>query len=214
MTTSQLKYKTKIKKTRAFMSVGDEIAAQKERLFLWVPVAFGAGISAYFAWPYEPSYDLTFPFLFLLLPAAFWSYRRHHDSLIWFFGHLMCAAMLVAVMGFAFAQIGTMRHGTKILEKPTGATMVRGVVESVEDLGGKKGSRAVLTDIEIEDVPPEQTPRRVRVTFKKDEGLKAGARIEALVSLDPPSRAVAPGSYDFRRHLSFNDAGRRQQLCV
>lgn len=189
------------------MGISDEIAAQKGRLFLWAPVAFATGIAVYFALPFEPSHSFTFPALFLLMPATYFSWRRHFESAAWFCLHLAAFAMLFATIGFASAQIGTMRHGTAILERPTGAAIISGMVESVEDLGGKKGSRAVLTDLEIEDIPPEKTPKKVRVSFRKDEGLKAGTRIETLASLDPPSGPVAPGGYDFRRHLFFEGIG-------
>lgn len=185
----------------------DEIAAQKDRLFLWVPVAFGAGIAAYFSLLGEPSYEATSPFFFLLLPATFLLYRRHHDNLWYFFGYLIAAALLLATLGFAAAQIGTLRYGTPMLDGPTGARTITGTIETMEPLSGKKGARVVLTDMEIEKISPERTPKRVRISFRKSEGLKAGARIETLASLSPPGGPVAPDAYDFRRHFFFEGIG-------
>ena len=189
------------------MGIRDEIASQKERLFLWAPVAFGGGIALYFAIGSEPAWWAGLAAFACLLPFAVMAYRRQHDD-VWRFGlYLAVEGLLLMTLGFAAAQSGTMRHGTPILEKPMKFADVTGTVESVEKLAGRRGSRALLGDVVIEDLPPEKTPKRVRLTFRKDEGLAAGQRIETLARLDAPSGPVAPGSYDFRRHLFFGGIG-------
>lgn len=184
-----------------------EIAAQKGRLFLWIPVAFGAGIALYFALAAEPGWLGGIVPVAVLLPALFWMYRRHFDSVGWFLAFAAGVALFCASCGFLAAQVGTRSAGTPMLHKSIGPVDVEGTVESVEDLGGKDGSRAVLRDLVIERLAPEDTPKKIRLRFKKDAGLVAGVRVKTLAKIEPPSGAVAPGAYDFRRHLFFQGIG-------
>lgn len=180
---------------------GGEIAAQKNRLFLWAPVAFGGGIAAYFALSEEPYAWIGAALSVLALIPVLILYGKHTESAARFIGFLCLAGVLLAALGFTAAQMETRLSGTPILPGKTGAATIEGRVIELEKLVGKKGSRAVLSDVYIEDIAPENTPRKVRLTFRKDEGLAPGARIRTLGELDAPSRAVAPGGYDFRRHL-------------
>lgn len=193
---------------RAFLEgLFKEIAAQNDRLFLWIPVAFACGIALYFGISFEPDFVLGLGVLASLIVPVVFLYRHHLDHLRYFVAYVSCVALMVAMCGFLAAQVGTMVRGTPVLAKSTGTTLAQGWIESVEDLGGKDGSRVVLSGVVLEDISPQETPRKVRLRFKKDEGLKAGDRISALVSLDPPSMAVLPGAYDFRRHLFFEGIG-------
>lgn len=185
----------------------DEAAAQKDRLFVWIPVAFALGIAVYFGLGMEPPVWVGIAGVMIAVPAAFAVYPKHHDSLRWFFIFLTAVALCAAACGFLAAQAGTRIYGTPMLEKSVGPVDVSGRIESVDDLGGKDGARVVLTDLVIERMEPEETPRKIRLRFKKAEGLKAGTRIETLAKIEPPSGAVMPGAYDFRRHLFFQGIG-------
>lgn len=184
-----------------------EVAAQKARLFLWIAVAFGAGIAAYFALRTEPPFWAGVLPVAILFPALFWLYRRHFDSVSWFLAFVLAVALFCAACGFLAAQVGTRNAGTPMLSKSIGPVDLEGTVESVEDLGGKDGSRVVLRDLVIEGMAAEDTPKKIRLRFKKNEGLVAGTRIKTLAKIEPPSGAVAPGAYDFRRHLFFQGIG-------
>jgi competence protein ComEC len=202
-------YKTTIGKTRGRVVQGlkDEIAAQKDRLFLWFPVFFGAGIGLYFGLKFEPSLYVGAVPAAAFFPLVLFLYRRHFENAWWFLAYVAAFALFLASLGFTAAKTDSIRHGTPLLQKPIGPVKLEGFVEHVEKQEGKKGSRAVLSQLEIESIPPESTPRQVRLTFRKDEGLAAGQRVSALVKLNPPSGPVAPGAYDFRRHLYFEGIG-------
>lgn len=180
-----------------------ECADQKERLIVWIPVAFALGIAAYFAVPFEPNRYFGAGCMAGLVPLLLRVWRRHHDSVRDFAAYLAVAALFIAACGFFAAQIGTGLYGTKILEKSVGPKTAVGYVESVENMGD--GSRVVLSDVTMEDVA--HPPKKLRLKFRKDEGIEAGQVISALVKVDPPSQAVAPGAYDFRRHLFFDGIG-------
>lgn len=187
------------------VSWGEEIAAQKERLFLWLPVAFGLGIALYFSLPAEPHRFVGVAFVAAVIPFLAAAWPHHHDGVWPFARYLAAAALLCATLGFTAAQAGTAIHGTKVLAKPVGPKTAIGYVESVENLGEGEGSRIVLSGVQIEDV--QVAPKKVRVKVRKDEGIEAGQTVSMLVKLDPPSMAVAPGAYDFRRHLFFEAIG-------
>lgn len=189
------------------MGFSQEISAQRERLFVWAPVAFALGISLYFALTFEPVWWAGAVCFAVFLPAVFWLYHRHHDTLYWFFAYVGAVAGLLAAGGFIAAQSATSFYGTPILERGMDFANLEGTIQSIESLGEGEGSRVVLRDLQIEDVAADKTPKRIRLKFRKDEGLVAGARIGTLASIDPPSSAVAPGSYDFRRHLFFEGIG-------
>lgn len=185
----------------------EEGKAQKDRLFLWLPVVFGLGIAAYFAIPFEPNVLMSAAPPMLLLAVLVRLYPQHHDSAYLFARYLVCLAMFLLFCGIGAAKAGTHFYGTPILQKSMTYADVQGVIESIEKLDGKRGSRVVLNNLVIEELPPHQTPRKIRITFRKDENLKAGARIKTLAKLDAPSNAVLPGAYDFRRHLFFEGIG-------
>ena len=166
------------------VSWAEEFADQKERLFLWIPVAFGAGIAAYFAVPFEPHRYFGVALTAGLIPLLAKTWRRHHDSVRDFILYLAAAAFFCAACGFFAAQAGTALRSTRILEKPVGPKTAAGFVESVENMGD--GSRVVLSDVSIESV--DAPPKKLRLKFKKDEGIEAGQTI---------GRAIGASAHDF-----------------
>lgn len=189
------------------MGFGAEIAAQKDRLFLYVPVAFACGIAAYFALPFEPEIYPVSGIFAALAGLCVYAARKRHGGAAHYAGFLAVAALTLCAAGFGTAKIATELYGTPLMPKVSGPRTVSGVIERVEFLEEGDGSRVLLRDLAIEGVAPEDTPKRVRLRFRKDEGLVPGARIETLAKIDAPSRAVLPGAYDFRRHLFFEGIG-------
>ncbi len=189
------------------MGIGAEIAAQKDRLFLYVPVAFACGIAAYFALPSEPDLRAVSGIFALLAGLYVYAARKRHDGAGQYAWFLALAALTLCAAGFGTAKLATGLYGTPIMPKVSGPKTISGVIERVEFLEEGDGSRVLLRDLVIEGVAPEDTPKRVRLRFRKDDGLMPGARIETLAKIDAPSRAVLPGAYDFRRHLFFEGIG-------
>ncbi len=188
-------------------NMGEELKAQKDRLFLWLPVPLFVGIAAYFFLPREPSTHICAVLSISCAAACFYAWRKHADNVVRFGLYLFCLFSLIASAGILASTFATQVYGTPILEKNIKFAEVEGDVESIEKLDGKRGSRVLLINLAIEEVLPENTPRKIRLTFRKDEGIEAGQRIKTLASLDAPSRAVTPGAYDFRRHLFYEGIG-------
>jgi len=184
-----------------------ELAAQEERLFLWIPVALSLGILAYFIWPVEPHITFSLILLAVLMPALAVAWYRQHDHGVALFLYLLLFAIVLMVAGFSASMVAAQRFGTPMLSKQIKITDVSGVIESIDPQGQGRGSKVVLSDLEIGKLLPDQTPRKIRLTFKKDGGLEPGARIAFRANLSPPSGPVLPGAYDFRRHLFFEGIG-------
>lgn len=181
------------------MNLLEELYAQKPYVFLWTPVFVALGIGAYFSLPVEPPFALGV-FLCLAYAAlvALFSARPVLQKIILF-------ALLVA-LGFCAAQVRTMRVYTPILSEDMAPITLRGRIAAIEDQDEGSG-RLVLEDIEIEDVPPDETPRRIRIRTRSDDGLAVGQRIETLAGLHQPSAPVIPGGFDFQRYLFFQGIG-------
>lgn len=184
-----------------------ELKGQRERLFLWVPVAFGIGIAVYFVLPVEPPLYLPAALALIFVPAAVRAHARYHEGGWRLALYLVAFAFSLMAAGMMAAMFSTYRHGTPFPDKSVRITGMVGTIESVDSLGEGEGSRIVLRDPVIEKLPPDQTPKKVRLRVRKDDGLKTGQVVSVLVGIDPLSGPVAPGAYDFQRHLFFEGIG-------
>lgn len=177
----------------------EEISLQKDSMFMWAPVFTAIGIGLYFALPAEPPFILGAVLLLTLI-----SVRAVFKDKFSF--HLPLLVLLLVTGGFVCAQMRIHMIHTPVLQKDKTAARVSGVVESVEQQD-KGRRRMVLSDVRIEDVSPENTPRKVRLTFRDHEELKAGMRIEGLAGLHVPSPPLIPHGFDFQRYMYFQGIG-------
>jgi len=193
----------------------EEALSQKNGLFLWSPFFLSIGIAVYFGLKFEP--DLSLGLGLLGLSAALYIYlwrqtRTYEFSTRRQIYQKIGACILIISLGFCAASWRGHSAYTPMLDKALGPVNLVGTIERVEpkeqtQSGKSGGSRLILTDLEIERLAPKNTPRKVRLTARKDEGLKAGQRIEALVKLNPPSPPVSPGAFDFQRYSYFKGFG-------
>jgi competence protein ComEC len=175
-----------------------ETALQKSRLFLWFPVFLSFGIAVYFVLPAEPPLTLGLAALTMALAALILA--QGQSRVFWL-------TVFLIASGFACAQVRTHFVHTPILEKDIGAAVVSGRIETIEDAEDGKGSRLVLSRVQIEDLTPDETPVKIRLSVRADEGLQIGQRIRVLAGLGPPSPPVAPGAFDFQRYMYFQRIG-------
>lgn len=186
-----------------FMPFAPIILAQRERFFLWTPILLACGVGLYFALPFEPDWR-SVSGSFVLLCSLYVIARNKINS-------ELCRAIFIAglivMAGILAGQARTHFVHTPLLGKPTGAVMLQARVLEVESLEGKSDKRLLLGDVSIEDMPPEQTPRKVRLRLRKDPGVKVGERVELLASLMPLSSPTLPGGFDFQRYFYFQGIG-------
>lgn len=177
----------------------EEFMSQGERLFLWVPVLLGLGIGTYFSLNAEPPFWVgSVGFLLFVLPAVV--FRKHRGAVF------ALTAFALVCLGFASAQIRTELVAAPVLEKKKAPVMLEGRVADISRL--PKGGRLLLEDVRIENLVPDGTPQRVRLSFKSDiDWPQAGDRVRLLAGLSPPSPPVAPGAYDFQRYAWYERIG-------
>ncbi|MDB5570533.1 MAG: ComEC/Rec2-related protein [Hyphomicrobiales bacterium] len=173
--------------------------ARGRRLFLWLPVFFGAGIVVYFAAEREPP---VWPAAlggagFGALAWRAWAQERVVAARVY-------VALAFLFAGFSCAALRTLAVAAPALERTTNAK-VTAFVEAI-DLR-PSGARLLLRVGTIEGLAPERTPVRVRVNMRGPPGFESGATIVAPMRLMPPPRASEPSGYDFSRDAFFQQIG-------
>ncbi len=189
------------------LAIFDAFVLQQNRLILWIPVAFSLGIVLYFSLMLEP--PLIVSGFVSLIGAALWGCvwplreKKPYGYLFW----LVCGFVFLFASGFAAAHFRTHAMQAPVLVNETGPVDVEGVVTDIERLGPGEGSRLILEEIVIERVAADETPEKVRITVRKDQGISVGERIRVLAELSPPSAPIAPGAFDFQRYSYFRKLG-------
>lgn len=172
--------------------------AERDRWFLWSPVAMGVGVVGYFALTTEPPLWLlgVTPCLMLLAILA-----RPSPFL-----PLAVGLMLVG-LGFNAGQIAAWRVAAPMIDQPRGPVTLEGRVIMIEPV--ENGARLRLDRLTIPYLAPAQTPTFVRIKIKRprEEWPPTGAWIRLRAWLHPLSEPVAPDAYDFRRHGFFDQLG-------
>jgi competence protein ComEC len=177
-------------------------SADRGRLALWLPVAFGSGIALYFALPQEPSTLLAMSLggsgILLGLAAAIGNPPP--------FARAALAGLAALLIGFAVAKHRTDSVAAPVLTHRLGTTTIEGRVESVELHG--KGTRLVLTLAAAGHLPNGNLPKRVRISVRSGaENLVPGDWISVRAVLMPPPSPAMPGDYDFGRAAFFRQIG-------
>ncbi len=187
--------------------IGEVLSEQKNNLFLWAPFCFTVGIAVYFGLKVEPSFwvggRLTLTFFVTVLGLI----RRQDDNALKKLGFLLSIGGLLMAAGFSIAQIRTNLVHTPMLVKKMSPVGLTGTIESIEPLSEKDGSRVILKHLNIERLKQGETPRKIRLKIRKDDGLKTGQHIRVLAGLNPAGSPVAPNAFDFQRMAYFDGIG-------
>jgi competence protein ComEC len=177
----------------------DQLEAEHERWFLWLPVAFGAGVAAYFALSFEP------PVLVAVLPALLVFVLRIAFAPTGA-AALMMFATLAGTFGLASAKLRTEYVRAPVIQERIGPVDVYGFIELVEPRPAK-GQRLTIRVTAIERHEPGTWPERVRVRTLTGSELKPGDAVLVRATLNPPPPPTLPGGYDFARTAWFSGLG-------
>lgn len=173
-----------------------ELAAQKLNAILLVPVLVAFGIGFYFSLSFEPVSLLTISVFLSSVFCVFFS--RSWPRLLMF-------GVFCMVLGFGAAQMRTSYVHTPMILKKLDFVDVQGRITFIEELD--KGVRLTLSDVIIEDLEGDETPRKIRLKLWKPDGIEVGQTVAGLASLNPPSPPVIPHGFDFQRYMYFRGIG-------
>ncbi len=178
---------------------GETLAAERERLALWLPVAFAAGIGIYFSLAQEPAAWIAPAAASLSLAVAV-GLRQRLAAVV------TGVALAAVALGFATVQWRTQLVAAPVIERRLGPVEVEARLAVVEIRA--EGRRLLLEHPRIEGMEAARTPTYVRLTVRRGaEDLKAGDRVALRAVLLPPPAPAAPGAYDFQRQAWFDRLG-------
>lgn len=183
----------------ALRALAGAFAAESERLFLWVPVLIGLGISFYFGLPVEPPLWLA---IAALVPPVLWLAVAARQGVT----TVLAAAALCLALGFALASIRTWTVATPVLARTwTGALEGRVVGAELTE----KGALSVLVaPTAMEGLAADRLPARVRLQIRtKGVSLEPGETLSLRARLMPPPEPVEPGGFDYARQVWFERLG-------
>jgi len=173
------------------------LEAEQERIGLWLPVALGAGIAAWFALPAEAHWiGLLFVLAGGLCAGLLIGAQSRLGRLI----VIGCGAMAVGVLLIWARAIWV---AAPVLAAPV-VTEFSAVVERAEPLPAKGQIRILAQPQGRADLPP-----RVRLTLRSEQAadLTDGETIGVRARLMPPPTASLPGGYDFAQRAWFDRIG-------
>lgn len=173
--------------------------AEGERWVLWLPVAFGAGVSFYFGLRQEPDWWVGVAAVgvgtALLLVV-----RR------WFAIAGVVMALLMLAAGFLVAQAHTIRMAAPVLSRSIAGATVTGRVMAVERRPG--ATRITLRDVTVSKLAPDRAPAALRVRLSDRFPPPApGSVVRLRATLLPPQAPAEPGAFDFQRRAWFMGLG-------
>lgn len=187
---------------RLLSFIEEQYALQNGRLFFWSPVYLALGIGIYFSLPVEPPLILCV-FLFTVALSVYALFPQNKQLTRGF----LLTLLVLPMTGFLASKVHLTRIHTPIITKEIGPLTFSGVVQSIEIMKSDYDARITFSDLDIEGIGTDDTPKLIRLRLRKDYGIKVGQRISALAKLMPPSEALIPGGFDFRRHLYFQSIG-------
>jgi competence protein ComEC len=176
--------------------------AQVDRMFLWVPVAFGLGAAIYLGLKSEPPlWPAASAAIALGAGAGVAAWRGGGRALI---AALTLAAMVAA--GFSVAKLRSDHVAAPILPAGLGVAEVEGYVVDV-DTPSASGPRLLIAPTYVGHLASDQLPLRLRIVMPPGGFVAPGQAIAVKALLDPPPAPAAPGAYDFARDAWFEGEG-------
>lgn len=187
---------------QAPVAVVSAIAAQRGRLFLWVPVLLAIGIGIYFALPREPA-------------AMEWATVAGLAGVLALLSRSVPEEVAPLLLTVALIAVGTLAAGARAALVTAPALQYRyfGAIEGRIvriDRSATDALRLTLDQVVLERMSHARTPERVRISLHGDQGFitpEPGLRVMTTGHLSPPPGPSEPGGFDFRRLAWFERLG-------
>lgn len=183
-------------------AVERRLEAERDQLILWLPVALGAGASAWFVLDDARAW-VAAALMALGIAAGALAVARGGRA-----GAVVATGALTFALGLGLIWWRAERVSAPVLARATIVTLA-GRVERVEPLPARDLVRLTLTPLRWQ-MMPRPAPTRVRINLERANvpaGLSAGATVRLRARLMPPPPAAVPGAYDFARVAWFDGLG-------
>ncbi len=192
--------------SRAYAVLETWLEAERDQLALWVPVAMGAGVAAWFLLP--DAHDWTIAALCFAAIAAGAAAAGRGDRT----SRAVAIAALSASLGLGLVWSRSERVAAPVLGGPVVASMTARV-ERIEPLTARDLVRLTLLPLPgatNAGGKPTRLPPRIRVNLATADapiGLTPGAVLKLRARLLPPPGPAVPGAYDFAQTAWFAQIG-------
>lgn len=173
------------------------LGAERGRLFLFLPVAMGAGILIYFDLTREPSHTLTIGVVIAAFTCFAIAWR-------WRVPRAVAALFLAATIGFGRAQWRAASL-PPLMNVPYHAVTIAGRVASVDLL--PTGRRIRIAHPTLNGGVPQARAVRVKLHRGDATPVESGDTIRVRALLFAPSRPAYPGGWNFGRDQYFAGLG-------
>lgn len=183
---------------RTLAAVESWLDAERDQLFLWVPVALGAGMAAWLVLPGEAGW-IAFILVAMALALAFLALPDGGRLRRAGFAAGLLAAVGCALIWWRAEQVAAPR-----LDRPLVASF-QARIAAVDRLAARGIARLTLDPSGEPALPP-----RVRVNVAVADlpsGIVPGQRVALRARLVPPPPPAVPGAYDFARVAWFQRLG-------
>jgi competence protein ComEC len=183
---------------RPFAWLAAQLAAERDRFAVWLPVFMGMGVLAYFSLRFEPP---VWAGAAALLPAlAGWVAGRRYAAL-----RLILPPAIAACLGFTAGQVATARAPPPETGLSARAVIITGTLRAVEVM--PEGRRITLGAARLDDAAPLVRTIRVRLRATDTTELAAGDTVRVRAIVRPPAPPAYPGAWDVQRDAFFAGHG-------
>lgn len=176
--------------------------AERDQLFLWLPVALGSGIALWFTLPDARGWTLAALLLAGAGAAALAVDRGTRMT------RVLAIGALASALGLLLIWWRAERVAAPVLARPVVVTL-RAVVERIDPLPPRGLVRLRLAPI-AGTAAAAGLPPHLRVNLRVEDappGLSEGAVIMLGLRALPPPPAAVPGAYDYARVAWFDQVG-------
>ncbi len=187
----------------AVQRISNAIDAQSGRAFLWLPLAFGAGAATWLYLPFQPALWLIVA-PSLILAVALWLARRFQIPA---YVIIFVDVLFVFSGGMSVCALRSDHVRAPVLSSDRTAYHVDAFV--IDDLSpSAEHPRLLLAPIRIDNLSPEKTPIRIRISLKaRTADVHPGDAVSLFALLNPPPGPLIPGGYDPARTAWFQGIG-------
>ena len=186
------------------------LEAERDQLVMWLPVAIGAGVAAWFLLD-DPRHWIAAGLALMALGLAALAGGRDGRAL-----RVVAIAAFAAAAGLALVWWRAERVAAPVLDRPVIARFTARV-ETVQPLPARQLVRLRLAPIAAlptacgrAQCSPAALPAQFRVNLDEKDvpaGLAAGAVVRMRARLMPPPPPGVPGAYDFAQAAWFQGLG-------